>query len=102
MVAGAAHRPFRGKQPRSERDVAAVTCKPRKRVRKAKQAHGGKPAISVGLASGLDRNYKRLVMFENRARYLADPERRCVVPGDLEGDQELLQKELDLMRGHSF
>jgi hypothetical protein len=42
-------------------------------------------------------------MFENRnrARYLAGPEHHCVVRGDLEGDQELLQKELDLMRKHS-
>jgi hypothetical protein len=30
-------------------------------------------------------------MFENRARYLADPERHCIARGDLEGDQELLQ-----------
>ena len=41
-------------------------------------------------------------MFENRnrARYLAGPEHHCVVRGDLEGegDQELLQKELDLTR----
>jgi hypothetical protein len=40
-------------------------------------------------------------MFENRARYLADPEHHCVVRGEIKGDQELLQKELDLMRGHS-
>jgi hypothetical protein len=32
---------------------------------------------------------------------LADPEHHCVIRGDLEGDQELLQKELDLMRKHS-
>jgi hypothetical protein len=25
-------------------------------------------------------------MFKNRARYLADPERHCVVRGDLEGE----------------
>jgi hypothetical protein len=30
-------------------------------------------------------------MFENRARYLADPEHRGVVRGDLDGDQDLLQ-----------
>ena len=40
-------------------------------------------------------------MFENRARYLADPEHRGVIRGDLDGDQDLLQKELDLMRKHS-
>ena len=30
-------------------------------------------------------------MFENRARYLAGPEHHCIVRGDLEGGQELLQ-----------
>jgi hypothetical protein len=27
-------------------------------------------------------------MFENRARYLADPEHHCVVRGDFEGDHK--------------
>jgi hypothetical protein len=59
-------------------------------------------ASSVGLACSSGGNYERLIVFENRARYLADPERHCVVRGDLEGDQELLQqKELDLLRRHS-
>jgi hypothetical protein len=40
-------------------------------------------------------------MFENRARYLAGPEHHCIVRGDLEGGQELLQTELDLMGKHS-
>jgi hypothetical protein len=48
-------------------------------------------------------------MFENKARYLADwrtPNTNtstvhCIAHGDLEGNQELLQKELDLMRKHS-
>jgi hypothetical protein len=37
-VAGAAHRPFRGKQPRSQGCVVAVSCKPREGVRSAKGA----------------------------------------------------------------
>jgi hypothetical protein len=82
----------------------------RKKARKArpagplspvKRAHGGKATSSVGLACSLDRNYKRFVMFENRARYLADPEHRGVIRGDLDGDQDLLQRELDWMRKHS-
>ena len=40
-------------------------------------------------------------MFEDGARYLAGPEHHCKVRGGLEGDQELLQKELNLMRRHS-
>jgi hypothetical protein len=41
-------------------------------------------------------------MFENRARYLADPEHHGVLRGEhLDGDQDLLQEELDLMRRHS-
>jgi hypothetical protein len=41
-------------------------------------------------------------MFENRARYLADPEHHGIFAlGGLDGDQDLLQKELDLMRQHS-
>ena len=83
---------------------------PRKRAQKArpagplspvKRAHGGKATSSVGLARSMDRNYKRFVMFENRARYLADPEHHGVLRGDLDGDQDLLQEELDLMRKHS-
>jgi hypothetical protein len=73
---------------------------PQKKARKArpaglvspeKRAHGGEATSSVGLAWSLDRNYKRLVMSENRARYLADPEHHCIVRSDLEGDQELPQ-----------
>ena len=84
---------------------------PRKKARKArpagplspvKRAHGGKATSSVGLARSMDRNYKRFVMFENRARYLADPEHHGVLRGEhLDGDQDLLQEELDLMRKHS-
>jgi hypothetical protein len=40
-------------------------------------------------------------MFENRARYLADPEHHGLLRGGLDGDQDLLQEELDLMRKHS-
>jgi hypothetical protein len=96
------------------RGVAAVACitkcKPRKRARKGpvspeKRAHGGKATSSVGLTCGLDRNYKRFAMFENGARHLADPEHTTVcdqctpwLRGGIGGDQELLQKELDLMR----
>jgi hypothetical protein len=40
-------------------------------------------------------------MFENRARYLANPEHHGVLRGGLDGDQDLLQEELDLMRKHS-
>jgi hypothetical protein len=40
-------------------------------------------------------------MFENRARYFPDPEHHGVLRGDLGGDQDLLQEELDLMRKHS-
>jgi hypothetical protein len=43
-------------------------------------------------------------MFENRTRYLAGSEHYGVIcniaRGDLDGDQELLRKEIDLMRGH--
>ena len=101
MVTGAAHRPYGGKQPRSKRGVAAMMSAPRKRARKArpagplspvKRAHGGKATSSVGLARSMDRNYKRFVMFENRARYLADPEHHGVLRGDLDGDQDLLQR----------
>jgi hypothetical protein len=50
----------------------------------------------------MDRSYKLFVMFKNGARYLADPEHHGVAPrGDLDGDQDLLQEELDLMRRHS-
>jgi hypothetical protein len=53
---------------------------PRKLARKArpagplspvKRAHGGKATSSVGLARSMGCNYKRFVMFENRAGYLA-------------------------------
>jgi hypothetical protein len=41
-------------------------------------------------------------MFENRARYLADPEHHGVLRAWwLYGDQDLLQEELDLMKKHS-
>jgi hypothetical protein len=40
-------------------------------------------------------------MFENRARYLADPEHHGVLRDGLGGDQEILQRELDLIRKHS-
>jgi hypothetical protein len=40
-------------------------------------------------------------MFENRVRYLADLEHHGVLRGGLDGDQDLLQEELDLMRKHS-
>jgi hypothetical protein len=63
-----------------------------------------KQHLLVGLARGLDRNYKRFVVFENGAWYLADPEHhtpRGVLRGGLDGDQDLLQEELDLMRKHS-
>jgi hypothetical protein len=40
-------------------------------------------------------------MFENRARYLADPEQHGVLRGDLGGDQDLLPEEFDLRRKHS-
>jgi hypothetical protein len=49
----------------------------------------------------MDRSYKRFVVFENRARYLADPEHHGVLRGDLDGDQDLLQGELNLTRKHS-
>jgi hypothetical protein len=111
MAAGGAHRPYGCKQPRSKRGVAAMLSAPRKKARKARpagplspviRAHaGGKATSSGGIACSLDRNYKRFVMFENRARYLADPEHRGVIRGDLDGDQDTktsFRRSIDLTR----
>ena len=111
MVMGA--RPYGGKQPRSARCAAAVlACGPTKKsgkVRRAakhaspeKRLYGGKATTSVGLASSLDRNYKRYVVCERRAQFLEDPGHHGVLREDIiAGEREELQKELDLVRKHS-
>jgi hypothetical protein len=112
MVTGAAHRPSalwrqtaaleKGSSGHdecaAEEGAKGAACGPFISGSPVKRAHGGKATSSVGLARSMDRNYKRFVMFENRARYLADPEHHGVLRGDLDGDQDLLQEELDLMR----
>jgi hypothetical protein len=56
---------------------------------------------SIGLASSLDRNYRRYVACERRGQYLQDPGHRGVLREDIGGEREELQKELDLVREHS-
>jgi hypothetical protein len=63
--------------------------------------YGGKATTSVGLASSLDRNYKRYVVCERRAQFLEDPGHHGVLREDIVGEREELQKELDLVRKHS-
>jgi hypothetical protein len=64
--------------------------------------YGGGATISVGLASSLDRNYKRYVVCERRAQFLEDPGHHAgVLREDIVGEREELQKELDLVRKHS-
>jgi hypothetical protein len=85
----------------------ALACGPTKKsgeVRRAakhaspeKRLYGGKATTSVGLASSLDRNYKRYVVCERRVQFLEDPGHH----GVLVGEREELQKELDLVRKHS-
>jgi hypothetical protein len=101
MVVGT--RPRGGKQPRSARGAAAllasrpfVASRKVRRSAKAsspvKRAHGGKATTSVGMASSLDRNYKRCVACERRAQYLGVPERQSMLREVVVGDRELLQK----------
>ena len=110
MVAGT--RPYGGKQPRSARGAAALlacgpTKKPGKVRRPAKHAspekrlYAGKATTSIGLASSLDRNYRRYVACERRVQYLQDPGHLGVLREDIDGEREELQKELDLVRKHS-
>ena len=110
MVAGT--RPYGGKQPRSARGAAALlacgpTKKPGKVRRPAKHAspekrlYAGKATTSIGLASSLDRNYRRYVACERRVQYLQDPGHHGVLREDIDGEREELQKELDLVRKHS-
>jgi hypothetical protein len=60
----------------------------------------GKATTSIGLASSLDRNYRRYVACERRVQYLQDPGHRGVLREDIDGEREELQKELDLVRKH--
>ena len=110
MVVGT--RPYGGKQPRSARGAAALlacgpTKKPGKVRRPAKHAspekrlYAGKATTSIGLASSLDRNYRRCVACERRVQYLQDPGHHGVLREDIDGEREELQKELDLVRKHS-
>ena len=110
MVAGT--RPYGGKQPRSARGAAALlacgpTKKPVEARRPAKHAspekrlYAGKATTSIGLASSLDRNYRRYVACERRVQYLQDPGHLGVLREDIDGEREELQKELDLVRKHS-
>ena len=110
MVVGT--RPYGGKQPRSARGAAALlacgpTKKPGKVRRPAKHAspekrlYAGKATTSIGLASSLDRNYRRYVACERRVQYLQDPGHLGVLREDIDGEREELQKELDLVRKHS-
>jgi hypothetical protein len=56
----------------------------------------------VGLASSLDRNYKRcVVVCERRAQFLEDPGHHGVLREDIVDEREELQKVLDLVRKHS-
>jgi hypothetical protein len=60
-----------------------------------------KATTPVGLASSLDRNCRRYVTCERRAQFLEDPGHHGVLCEDIVGEREELQKELDLVRGHS-
>ena len=110
MVVGA--RPHGGKQPRSARGAAALlACGPTKKsgkVRRAakhaspeKRLYAGKATTSIGLASSLDKNYRRYVACERRVQYLQDPGHLGILREDIDGEREELQKELDLVRKHS-
>ena len=63
--------------------------------------HAGKATTPIGLASSLDRNYRRYVACERGVQYLQDPEHHGVLREDIVGEREELQKELDLVRKHS-
>jgi hypothetical protein len=63
--------------------------------------YGGGATTSVGLASSLDRNYKRYVVCERRAQFLDDPGHHGVLREDIVGEREELQKKLDLVRKYS-
>jgi hypothetical protein len=54
----------------------------------------GKATTSIGLASSLDRNYRRYVACERRVQYLQDPGHHGVLREDIDGEREELQKEL--------
>jgi hypothetical protein len=61
----------------------------------------GKATTSIGLASSLDRNYRRCVACERRVQYLQDPGHHGVLREDIDGEREERQNELDLVRKHS-
>jgi hypothetical protein len=110
MVVGT--RPYGGKKLRSARGATEVlacgpTKKPGKVRRPAKHAspekrlYAGKATTSIGLASSLDRNYRRCVACERRVQDLQDPGHRGVLREGIDGERAELQKELDLVRMHS-
>jgi hypothetical protein len=43
---------------------------------------------AIGLASSLDRNYRRYVACERRVQYLQDPGHRGVLREDIDGERE--------------
>jgi hypothetical protein len=64
--------------------------------------YAGKATASIGLASSLDRNYRRYVACERRVQYLQDPGHQGMLRENIVGEREELQnKELDLVRKHS-
>jgi hypothetical protein len=77
--------------------------RPAKHASPEKRLYAGKATTSIGLASSLDRNYRRCVACESerRVQYLQDPGHRGVLREDIGGEREELQKELDLVRKHS-
>ena len=75
--------------------------RPAKHASPEKRLYAGKATTPIGLASSLDRNYRRYVACERRVQYLQDPGHCGVLREDIDGEREELQKELDLVRKHS-
>jgi hypothetical protein len=75
--------------------------RPAKHASPEKRLYAGKATTPIGLASSLDRNYRRYVACERRVQYLQDPEHQGVLQENIVGEREELQKELDLLRKHS-
>jgi hypothetical protein len=78
--------------------------RPVKHASPKKRLYAGKATTPIGLASSLDRNYRRCVACERAggAVFTGPGAPRChehgVLREDIDGEREELQKELDLVR----
>jgi hypothetical protein len=66
--------------------------RPAKHASPEKRLCAGKATTPIGLASSLDRNYRRYVACERRVQYLQDAEHHGVLREDIVGEREELQK----------